>query len=73
MQLVYTAWNAFDKVHLILPNPVSADMNTVRALMSLKRSVLSQNSLDAWSYSFVLNLFSRHCVDPDHMQKLDQV
>lgn len=48
-------------------------MNTVRALMSLKRSVLSQNSLDAWSYSFVLNLFLRHCVDPDRMQTLDQV
>lgn len=52
-------------------SPVSADMNTVRALMSLKHSVLFQNTglMHGVLYTFVLNLYSTYRVDPDHTQK----
>lgn len=70
MQPVYTSWNAFDRVHLILPKPCFCRYEYSESPDKHKAVYfLPKHKLNAWSCSFVLNLFSTYCVDPCHMQK----
>lgn len=60
MQPVYTSWNAFDKVHLILPKPCFCRYEYSESLDKLNAvCFLPKHKLSARSYSLVLNLFWR--------------